>query len=439
MEGVKCGQIALLFFTGIIMAIKTLYAISLGCPKNLTDTEYVISMMKKENKGLSLVDDIDYADYILINTCAFIQEAVEESIDAILSAALQKKDNQTLIVMGCLYNRYGEQLRQELPEVDLFWTAHKAQEAQDRLKNTKVFYATPRWRAYVKVIEGCSNRCTYCLIPMIRGKARPRPFNDILAEVKYLEERGVKEVTFVGQDLTLWTEQAFGLEDLIKKLSATASIPWLRFLYLNPIRLNKGILSAMYEAPNVCNYLDLPVQHASDKILRMMGRGYDQKRLYDIFGLIKRDFPEFSLRTSVITGFPGETEKDFNTLLSFIREVEFDHLGCFAYSDEDKAHSYCFRDKVPSKTAKERRDRLLTIQNSISKSRLKRFVGKTMDVLIEGVSEETEFLLKGRSEFQAPEVDGIIYINEGSGIEGNIHRVQITDSFDYDLLGRITQ
>ncbi len=431
-----------------------IFVVSLGCPKNRIDTEEALSAILEIFPKGSITQDHHDADLIIVNTCAFIQEAVEESIETILELAHTKRKGQILVVMGCLFKRYRDELIKELPEVDIFFGHRLDRQVIAKIiaslpKEEPVAYpaiglsgpsrliTTPPWRAYLKVLEGCSNRCTFCLIPQIRGPKRSRPLTDIVQELEILEEQGIKEVTFVGQDLTSWKWESEDLCYLISKISDRTNINWLRFLYLHPKGVDIKLLETMSDRENICNYLDIPIQHASDKILKRMGRSYDSSKLKMLFTMIRERFPDFAIRTTVMVGFPGETEEDFENLINFIEEFQFDHLGCFVYSDEKEIKSSKLSNKIPKEIAIERKQRVLEIQKEISKKRLKNFFGKRIPVLIEGYSKETDLLLSARTEYQAPEIDGIVYINEGIGESGAFYEVEITETFDYDLVGRI--
>ena len=428
------------------------YVVSLGCPKNRTDTEAALGTLKDLDPGLEIVEKREEADLILVNTCSFIQEAVEESIETILDLALKKADHQKIAVMGCLYKRYGEELKKELPEVDIF-LGNEVKEGDlaplfevppPHTKDSvtppscgRRILTTPPWRAYVKIVEGCSHKCTYCLIPTIRGPRRPRPLPEILDELKGLSDCGVKEVTLVGQDLTSWEWEGLRLADLVERVDMEVDIPWIRLLYLHPTGVDQRLLEAVSSGQRILNYLDIPIQHASSTILKRMGRPYDLDFLRRLFGWIREKYPWIVLRTTVMVGFPGETDDDLETLLAFMKEVEFHHLGCFRYSDEEEAPSHAFRYKVSKSTARARQMEVLELQNSISRRHLRQYVGQCLEVLIEGYSKETDLLLEGRTAFQAPGVDGAVYINEGTGEPGKFFNVEIRDSFDYELLGRI--
>ena len=431
-----------------------IFVISLGCPKNRTDTEQILGAFHEFLPECTITGDYKEADILLVNTCAFIEEAVEESIETILELANSRKEGQFLAVMGCLYKRYGQELAKALPEVDIFFGHELTGDVINKIlghaglldkmcplplsssAGTRLI-TTPPWRAYLKVLEGCSRRCTYCLIPRIRGGNRPRPLSRILSELKSLEEKGIKEVTLVGQDLSSWSLDGQGLVGLVLAMKNEINIPWLRLMYLHPLGISRRLLDVMAMTPNICNYLDIPIQHASTRILKRMGRGYGLDHIKRLFGLIKESYPEFAIRTTVMVGFPGETDDDFGVLVDFIQEFELDHVGCFIYSDEEEAPSHRLDQKVPRAISEERRDAILSVQKEISRKRLKRWVGQTATVLVEGFSKETDLLLEGRADFQAPEVDGLVYINEGEASPGEFYQVEITEAHDYDLVGRI--
>ncbi len=421
-----------------------LHVITLGCPKNRVDTENILGGLKAGLPGLELVDSLHESDVVLINTCSFIQEAVSESIETILEAASQKTENQQIIVTGCLVERYGLQtLKTEMPEVDLFvgFDAHKRlpellgsrpwQQGAFRL------LSTPPWRAYLKISEGCSNKCTYCLIPKIRGRQMCREPASIIKEAEELISCGVKEITLIAQDLTAYKHENVDLVRLLTELASLNGEVWFRLLYLYPSRIDHKLLETVSRHKNICPYFDIPVQHASSRILKRMGRQYSKQELQETIAMIREKVPGSYIRTSVIVGFPGETERDFFELKSFIKEAGFDHLGCFVYSDEDEAPSSRLGDKVDPVTAKKRHAEIMEMQQHISRQKMRKLVGSTVDVLIEGLSDETDLLLQGRTQFQAPEIDGVVYINEGLAEPGRVTRVQITDSHVYDLVGKV--
>ena len=423
------------------------FAISLGCPKNTIDTEVALGSLGSTNSGLKLTNNPQEADLLIVNTCGFIEEAVSESIDTILAVARGKTASQVLVVMGCMVQRYGDDLKKELPEVDIFLGTGLPQSLATliedhttqhpvRSQTTRVL-TTPPWRAYVKISEGCSNRCTYCLIPMLRGKEISRPIAEIVSEVNSLATKGVKEITMVAQDLTAYRNCEKTLPDLLEALAGETDLPWFRLLYLHPGKVNIRLLETIASNTAICPYLDIPIQHASTNILRSMGRKYDSKALEDLMSRISNLLPHASVRTTVMVGFPGETEDDFQKLRRFVEKWEFEHLGCFVYSDEKECMANKLPGKVSSETAMARKDEIMNIQAGISRAKNSGMVGRVEQVLVEGVSSETELLLVGRTRHQAPEIDGIVYINEGIASCGDIVSVKITDSHIYDLVGKI--
>jgi len=424
------------------------FAISLGCPKNTIDTEVALGSLGSTNSGLKLTNNPQEADLLIVNTCGFIEEAVSESIDTILAVAREKTNRQVLVVMGCMVQRYGDDLKKELPEVDIFLgtgspqslvtllienqtTQHQVQSPDPRV------LTTPPWRAYVKISEGCSNRCTYCLIPMLRGNETSRSVTEIVSEVNSLATKGVKEITLVAQDLTAYRNDGKTLPDLLEALAGETDLPWFRLLYLHPGKVNIRLLETIAANTAICPYLDIPIQHASTNILRSMGRRYDIKALEDLMSQISKLLPHASVRTTVMVGFPGETEDDFQKLRGFVEKWEFEHLGCFVYSDEKECMANKLPGKVSSETAMARKDEIMNIQAGISRAKNSDMVGRVEQVLVEGVSSETELLLVGRTRYQAPEIDGIVYLNKGTAGCGEIVPVKITDSHIYDLVGKI--
>ena len=432
---------------------EKIFCISLGCPKNRADTEHILAIAKKYLDNTSFTEDISEATLILINTCSFIEKAVSESIEIILEIGQKKEDWQKLCVFGCLPLRYKKELLKLLPEVDLFSFKNEPEKIAIDLisflkgggqtfqltKNdlTERIITTSPFSAYVKISDGCSKGCTYCLIPKIKGAIRCKKPKHIIQEIKKLTQKGVKEIILVAQDLTSYNYEGLDLGDLIEEILKKTSTKWLRLMYLYPQGVTKRLLELIKNEPRICNYLDIPIQHASDKILKRMGRKIDNKRLNRVFESIKEIIPECSLRTTVMTGFPGEDEEDFNTLVDFIKRWKFHHLGCFTYSDEDGAYSKKFKEKVSKKVAQKRKEQILEIQKEISHEINTSFVGKEMEVLIDGYCQETDLLLCGRSQFQAPEIDGTIYINEGTTDSGKIEKVLITEAHPYDLVGQI--
>ncbi|MDA8161605.1 MAG: 30S ribosomal protein S12 methylthiotransferase RimO [Desulfobacteraceae bacterium] len=416
-----------------------IYAVSLGCPKNSVDTECALKeIMNADGKASLLVGSPEEADLLFVNTCGFIEAAVNESVDTILALGGQKRPDQSLMVMGCMVARYGkEALEKELPEVDSFIGVYDWASCDSRTAGAGPLAATPPWRAYVKISEGCSNHCTYCLIPRLRGGQRSRPMKEIVSEARNLAKKGVKEITFVGQDLTAYGENGAGLTELLEEIALKADIPWIRLLYLNPAKVTSRLLDAMASHPAICQYLDIPVQHASDKVLRAMGRGYGIGLLRDLFAEARLRLPNASLRTTVMVGFPGEDQDDFEMLADFIKSQQLDHVGVFAYSDEEESASFRMNGKVQARTARQRKAKIMSIQARIARSKNAKKRGSVEEVLVEGFAPETNLLLMGRARFQAPDVDGVVYINEGTASAGELVKVDITGSHIYDLVGRI--
>ena len=422
------------------------FAISLGCPKNTIDTEEALGSLGSTNSGVKLTNNLQEADLLIVNTCGFIEEAVSESIDTILAVAKEKTDGQILVVMGCLVQRYGKDLKRELPEVDIFLGTGSPRSLVSLVEEQAIqqvespcsrILTTPPWRAYVKISEGCSNRCTYCLIPMLRGKEISRPITEIVSEINSLVSKRVKEITLVAQDLTAYRNDGKTLTDLLETLVEDTDSPWLRLLYLNPGKVNTKLLETIAANAVICPYLDVPIQHANTNILRSMGRRYDNKYIEDLMSRIGSLLPHVSVRTTVMVGFPGETEDDFQSLRNFVEKWEFDHLGCFIYSDEKECAANNLPGKVPPDTAMMRKDEIMSLQARISRAKKSDMVGRVEQVLVEGVSSETELLLVGRTRHQAPEIDGIVYLNKGTADYGDIVTVKITDSHVYDLVGEI--
>jgi len=427
--------------------VTRVYPVSLGCPKNRVDTEKLLAELKA--RGAETVLDPAEADVLLVNTCAFIREAVEESLDVILELAEEKTPAQRLVVMGCLVSRYREELLAELPEVDLF-LGIEAYRAPEAVLSPPARYLlrlegpeTPRriltespFFAYLKVTEGCRHACSFCTIPRIRGPLRSLPAPLLLEEARALLEEGVKELILVGQDVS-----AYGLDhgepalvSLINELLNLEGLRWLRLLYLHPEGVRDELLELMAREPRICPYLDLPVQHASAKVLKAMRRPYDPERILRLLERLRKEVPQIAVRTSVIVGFPGETEEDFGQLLDFLREAAFDHLGAFIYSPEEGTLAAKMPDQVPEEEKKSRFEEVMLLQQEISSARLAERRGQETEVLIEGFDEEGRPY--GHARFQAPEVDGVTVVVEGEASPGDLVRVKITDSDVYDLYAR---
>jgi ribosomal protein S12 methylthiotransferase len=442
---------------------KKLYMVSLGCSKNLVDSEVMLGLLEKD--GYSVIEGPEDADLLLVNTCGFIGSAVKEAIDEILALARYKvKDpSKKLVVTGCLVQRYGIELEKELPEVDLFIGTNGFHNIVDQLHGQKPpiplahsleqspflmdsslprKISTPSHRAYMKITEGCINRCSYCLIPSIRGKLRSRPLPDLLAEAHRLDAGGVKELTLVAQDLL-----AYGLDrgkqtnpiSLLRLLIAETAIPWIRLLYLHPARVDDELLHLMAETPRIVPYLDIPFQHVSDHILQLMNRPYTRNHIIHLMDTIRSTIPDAALRTTMMVGFPGETEGDIKELSGFLREHHFEHLGVFAYANEEGCKASSFPNQVPEEVKEERLREIMELQAEISFAALQKHVGRVEQVLVEGLSKESDLLLEGRTRHQAPEIDGCVYITRGTAEPGALVDVTITEAHTYDLVGEVKE
>jgi len=439
--------------------IKVLF-ISLGCAKNQVDSEVMLHQL--QTQGFSLTQEPKEAEVVLINTCSFIESAVEESIETILEAARLKEEGrcQVLVVTGCFPQRYGDQLIEQMPEVDLFLGTESflgvAKQVSALLAGRKspkivldpdpLLWAEPHHRlltnspgtAYIKIAEGCSNRCAYCTIPSIRGPFRSRDLNILIQEAHLLAGQGIRELILVAQDITAYGSdlaQPVSLIDLLKEFLKMDSFKWLRLLYLRPEKITRTLLELIAREEKICPYFDIPIQHVSDRILKAMNRHYGQKDLMALFKNIHDTIPQAALRTTLMVGFPGETEEDFQELLHFVSEVEFDHLGVFKYSLEEGTPAACYSDQVPGEIGQARMDLIMATQKEISLKKNQRRIGSVEPVLVIGVSPESDLLIQGRTRFQAPDVDGVVYITDGEPKIGDIVKVKITEAHPYDLVG----
>ncbi|NOY52774.1 MAG: 30S ribosomal protein S12 methylthiotransferase RimO [Deltaproteobacteria bacterium] len=441
------------------MSVKKIGLISLGCPKNLVDSEEMAGRLRKA--GYRLTGDEREADLILINTCGFIESAREESIDTILEYCRRKEagDLEGVIVTGCLAERYRAELEKEIPEVDAFLTLSEESrivagidrilheegsgmtEEPDHAPVARTLL-TPFYTAYLKISEGCSHRCSYCTIPLIRGPHRSRDRSELIEEAKGLVDQGVRELIVIGQDITRFGSdrgEPNALPVLLQELSGIEGVRWIRLMYLHPDHLSDELIGFVASEKKVLPYLDLPVQHISDPILKKMHRKVTAEDLYRRIGKVREILPDVVLRTSLIVGFPGEGEGDFHTLCDFVREVRFHHVGVFEYSREEGTSAALLPDPVPPEVRKERRGILMEIQAGISGERNEERIGRTLEVLVEGHSSETDLLLAGRYYGQAPEIDGQVLINEGNAEVGEFYDVRITDAHTYDLVGAIVE
>lgn len=442
--------------------------ISLGCPKNLVDSEVMMGQLKQ--KGYEITADAAEADTLVVNTCGFIDSAKKESIEAILEAARLKTEGKAtrLIVAGCLVERYRDELKAEMPEVDAFIGTSQINDILKvcdpatsgrslpviALGNQSATYlydestprvlATPSHYAFIKIAEGCDRPCAFCFIPQMRGHFRSRRFGSVVAEAHQLAEEGVKELILVAQDSSRYGED-LGKEDalahLLRELSHTNGIEWVRVMYTYPTHISDGFLDVVAEEPKAVKYLDMPLQHASQNVLKLMKRGGNRASLERLIRRVRDRVPGIAVRTTFITGFPGETDDDFEELMAFVKTVEFDRVGVFTYSDEEGTPAYELANKVDPKTAKQRRARLMKAQSAISRRRNRSRVGEIVPVLFEGESNESDLLWQGRMETQAPDIDGCVLINDvPEGFipqPGKLVNVLITEAQEYDLVGRI--
>ncbi len=424
--------------------------ISLGCSKNLVVTEEMIGLFKKH--GFVIVDSPEDAEILLINTCGFIESAKDEGIQTILEMAEYKKHNcKYLIVTGCLVERYIKELEKEIPEVDLFvkisdydklWNKVSnlinKRESEDKLEFMDRVLTTGDIMAYIKIAEGCSNYCTYCAIPYIQGKYVSRKYEDILDEAKLLAKKGIQELVVIAQDTTKYGVDLYGhsrLAELLTDLEKIDGFKWIRFLYSYPETITDELIDVVKNSKKICHYFDLPIQHISDDVLKRMNRKSDKKSIYDLVNILRKEIPDVILRTTLIVGFPGETEENFNELCEFVQSCRFDRLGAFSYSAEDGTPAAKFKDQISEKVKIERRNKIMEIQQGVSKDNLKKCVGKIFNCLIENISEDGEYLI-GRSYMDVPSEDGVIYIeNDNDTMINEFVDVKITNSNEYDLFG----
>ena len=431
--------------------------VSLGCSKNLTDTEIMLAHLVKA--GYEITPEPSEADAVVLNTCGFIESAKQESIENILDLAWLKENGslRAIICTGCLAERYREQILEEMPEVDALLgvgSLEKITEAVDAaLKGEKYtsfldkeasplggdrVLTTPEYTAYLKIAEGCDNRCSYCAIPLIRGKLRSRPIEDIVKEAKDLEALGVKELNLIAQDTTRYGLDIYGeyrLAALVRAITEETSIPWIRLLYCYPDKITDELVRELRENERLVPYMDVPVQHISDKMLKAMNRHGDGKTVRDAIARLRREVPGITLRTTAMVGFPGESEEDFEELCAFIKETRFDRFGAFTYSREEGTRAYDFEDQIDEDVKQERYDTLMAIQLEISAELQAEKVGDFITVLVEGYDPVAEACY-GRSVADAPEIDGKVFIVGKKRYEaGSFLEVRITDAMDYDLIG----
>lgn len=434
--------------------------ISLGCDKNLVDTEVMLGMLA--SRGYEMTNDEQEADIIVINTCCFIHDAKEESIQNILEMAEYKKNGsaKALIVTGCMAERYRQEILDEIPEVDevLGTTAYdRILDAVDAalagqhevmtadldalpLPETKRLVTTGGHFAYLKIAEGCDKHCTYCIIPKIRGNFRSVPMERLLKEAQDLAEQGVKELILVAQETTLYGKDLYGeksLPKLLRELCKISGIRWIRILYCYPEEITDELIQVMKEEPKICHYLDLPIQHANDTILKRMGRRTSKQELIDIVQKLRKEIPDICLRTTLITGFPGETQEQHEEVMEFIDTLEFDRLGAFTYSPEEDTPAATFEDQIDEEVKEDRRADIMELQQEIAFDKAEDMIGREVLVMIEGkVADENAYV--GRTYRDAPNVDGLIFINtDVELISGDFAKVKVTGALDYDLIGEL--
>lgn len=428
--------------------------ISLGCSKNLIDTEMGMAVLKDHN--FEIVNDPKEAEIIIVNTCGFIASAKEEAINTILEMAEYKKQNcKYLVGMGCLVKRYKKDLEKLIPEVDLwlsisdykeFWNKIAAMVGKEVEENDYMSYrnrviSTGKKMAYLKIAEGCDNFCTYCAIPYIRGRYESRKFEDIVEEAKQLADQGYEEIILIAQDTTKYGIDLYGklrLPELLTEICKIEKIKWLRFLYAYPESITDELISVVKNEKKICHYFDVPIQHFSDDVLKRMNRKTTGKNIKNIVSKIRKEIPDVIIRTSLIVGFPGETEADFEILKNAVEDLKFDRLGCFTYSKEDGTPAAKFENQVHPKTKEKRKNIIMNIQNEISTEKMKEKIGQEYEVLIEDYSGDGLFYV-GRSYMDSPDTDGVIYVNIEDDLIGKFVKCKIVNSSDYDLIAEIIE
>lgn len=434
--------------------------ISLGCSKNLVDSEYLLGALINK-KGFEFTEVLEDADLIIVNTCGFIGDAKEESIDTILEMAELKKNKlKKLVVAGCLAQRYAEELMDEMPEVDAIIGTGDIDKIEsiideifeeqrvienkslDFLANayTERVLTTLPHTAYLKIAEGCDRKCTYCIIPKLRGKLRSRSIEDIVQEAKHLASKGVRELNILAQETSEYGIDNYGekaLPKLLKELAKVEGIEWIRNYYMFPNSVTDELIEVIRDTPKVCNYFDISIQHVASNVLQNMKRAKDSTHIKEKLYKIRKEIPNVSIRTTVIVGFPGETEEDFLELKEFLEEFKFDYVGVFKYSREEDTEAFDLPNQVDEEIKERRYAELVNLQSEIAERKNREFIGKEIEVMIDGVSSESEFMLEGRTQGQALEIDGKVLTNDGTAKPGEIVKVLIEQNFEYDLLGPI--
>lgn len=447
---------------------KKVHFISLGCPKNLVDSEIMAGTLMKD--GYSVVSEAEDADTVVVNTCGFIEDSKKESIQRILDMAALKEEGKIkkIVVAGCLTQRYKTDLVEGLPEADLFVGSGEFQNIAKILKNhdegekKNTFFNLPTYlqeestprvnsqpghRAYLKISEGCMKRCAFCAIPLIRGNLQSRKLENIVNEAKLLAASGVKELIIISHDFTdygldLKRKDATRKEapvELLRQLAEVEGIKWIRLLYLYPDGITPEMIQLIKSNDKFVKYFDMPLQHVNNEVLKRMNRKMTREEISEALKLIKTEIPEAVIRTQFIVGFPGETQENFEELLAFIAEQKFDRVGCFQYSPEENTPGGKMDNQVDEAIKQFRHDAVMEVQQNISREKHRAFIGKTVEVVVEGLSEETDLLLQGRTSQQAPEIDGVVLINDGQAKIGEFVKVKITESMEYDLIGEIVE
>ena len=424
---------------------KTLNLISLGCAKNLVDSEILLGGLDKTN--VSITKDPEKADTIVVNTCGFLDIAREESVDTILQAAEMKRTGslKELVVMGCLSERYPQELKKEIPEVDRIFGSNDHQQivsfltGKEFAKDDPLFFRslmTPNHYAYIKIAEGCDNGCSFCSIPIMRGLQKSRTISSIMDEAERLASNGTKELLVIAQDSTSYgwdLKKKVYLSDLLKELNTINGIEWIRVHYAHPAHLSQRIIDAIASCDKVCNYLDMPIQHASDNMLKAMRRGLGQDGIKNRISRLRDAVPNIALRTTLIVGRPGETEDDYDQLRDFVEEIRFDRLGIFTYSEEEGTLAADLKDDIPREVKDNRKNEILELQHEISLEKNESFIGKTIKVIVDESEGEVSV---GRSEYDSPEIDNIIHIKNTAEV-GTFNDVEILEANEYELIGKI--
>lgn len=437
--------------------------ISLGCSKNLVDSEHYLGILSKR-KGMELTSELSEADIVIVNTCGFIGDAKEESIETILEVSEFKETGnlKKLIVAGCLAQKYSEEILKELPEVDAVigtGDIDKIEKVVDEIlenkkvvetknmtflanANTERVLTTASHTAYLKISEGCNRACTYCIIPQMRGRLRSRSIEDIVEEAKRLVASGVREINLLAQETTEYGIDLYGdkkLAALMKELCKIEGLKWLRTYYMHPEYVTDELIEVMKSEEKICKYFDVPIQHVSDNILRNMARAKSGEQVKDVLNRIRKAIPEATIRTTLIVGFPGETEENFQELMDYVREFEFDYAGVFKYSREEDTVAYNLPNQVPEEIKEKRYAELVNLQSEIAERKNRRLLGEKIEVMIDGVSSESEYLLEGRTRGQALEIDGKVLTTDGTAKPGEIVKVKFEQNFEYDFVGPIVE